>query len=102
MLVNQCISNKGTEAERIMEKIYEEYSHLARKSDYLIVVAHVSAYPLKSLKYDNGDIVRITTGRCIAEADKIIYHDIEDVSHKDKEYVMSVSEEIIMKAQSVS
>jgi len=102
VFVKQCTSNKDIVTKGIMNKIYEEYHQLTRISDYLIVVAHVSAYPSKSLKYDHTNIVKNITGRCIANADKIIYHDLEDVSHKDKEYVKSVSEEMITKAQSVT
>ena len=83
---------------RFVDNVYSEYRRLLSVCDYLIVVAHVSAYPPAASDYELDRItfrVRAVTSRCIAEADKVIYHDVEDVSHKDKGYVEQIASEII-------
>lgn len=83
---------------RFVEEIYSEYRRLVRVCDYLIVVAHVSAQAPTAPDYESDRIawrVRAVTGHCIAEADKVIYHDAEDVSHEDKGYVRRVASEMI-------
>lgn len=79
---------------RFVDKVYSEYRRLVGVCDYLVTVAHVSAHPPAASDYELDRItyrVRAVTSRCIAEADKVIYHDAEDVSHKDKSYVEQIA-----------
>jgi len=84
---------------RFVDEIYPEYRRLVDVCDYLVVVAHVSAHPPADSDYELDRItsrVRAVTSRCVAEAGKVIYHDVEDVSHKDKGYVEQIAGKMIM------
>lgn len=87
---------------RFVEEICSEYRRLAVVCDYLIIVAHVSAHPPTASNYELDRItsrVRGVTSRCIAEADKVIYHDMEDVSHKDEIYVEQIASQMITQSR---
>ncbi len=84
-----------------VDNIYSEYRRLVDVCDYLVVVAHVSAHPPADSDYELDRItsrVRAVTSRCIAEPGKVIYHDVEDVSHKDRGYVEQIADEMIVAA----
>ena len=86
---------------RFVDGIYSEYRRLVRICDYLIIVAHVSAHPPTASDYESDRTtsrVRAVTSRCIARADKVIYHDVEDVSHKDRGYVERIAREMIARS----
>ena len=83
---------------RFVDEIYREYCRLAGSCPYLIVVDHVSAEAPTLVDYESNRRVwrlRAVVSRCIADADKVIYHDREDVSHKDTSYVEQVAAEMI-------
>jgi adenosyl cobinamide kinase/adenosyl cobinamide phosphate guanylyltransferase len=83
---------------RFVEEIYGEYCRLVDVCGYLVLVAHVSAHPPEPSDYEADPIaflVRAATSHCIADADKVIYHDIEDVTHEDESYVRKIAEELI-------
>jgi len=82
-----------------VEQMYEEYRRLLSVCDYLIIVEHIKYTPPTREDYEADPItwrVRAVVSRCLAEADKIIYHDKLDVSHKDEEFVKQVANEMIM------
>jgi len=82
-----------------IDQIYAEYRRLVDVCHYLIVVEHISAKSPTPVDYKLDSVtwrVRAVVSRCIAEADKVIYHDIEDVSHKDKRYVERIANEMIV------
>jgi len=84
-----------------VDEIYSEYRRLVDVCDYLVIVAHVSAHPPAASDYELDRItsrVRAVTNRCIADAGKVIYHDVEDVSHKDRGYVEQIASEMIVAA----
>ncbi len=81
-----------------VNEIYSEYRRLVDVCDHLIVVAHVSAHPPSASDYESDPItsrVRAATARCIAEADRVIYHDVEDVSHEDESYIKRMVGELV-------
>jgi len=81
-----------------VEEIYSEYRRLVDICDHLIVVAHFSAHPPSASDYESDPItsrVRTATVRCIAEADRVIYHDVGDVSHEDESYIKRIADELI-------
>jgi len=83
---------------RFVDEIYREYCELVSVCHYLIVVDHISAQAPTIADYELDRIawrMRAVVSRCIAEADKVIYHDVEDVSHKDKSYVERIAGEMI-------
>jgi len=86
---------------RFVDEIYQEYRRLVGVCNYLIVVAHVSAHPPTASDYEldrTSSRVRAVTSRCIADASKVIYHDVEDVSHKDRVYVEQIAGEMVVAA----
>jgi len=85
--------------ELFIDQMCMEYRQLVDACHYLIVVGHISAVSPTLVDYISDPVtwrVRMVVSRCIAEADKVIYHDIEDVSHEDKGYVKQVANEMIM------
>ncbi|MBM3241029.1 hypothetical protein FJZ31_32500 [Candidatus Poribacteria bacterium] len=83
---------------RFVDEIYREYRELVNVCHYLIVVDHISAQAPTIVDYELDRIawrMRAVVSRCIAEADKVIYHDVEDVSHKDRSYVERIAGEMI-------
>jgi len=79
--------------ERFVKELFGEYQALCQACDHLVVVAHISAMPPTPTEYAQDRItarVRAITSRCLQEADLVIYHDREDVSHQDVDYVESV------------
>jgi adenosyl cobinamide kinase/adenosyl cobinamide phosphate guanylyltransferase len=86
------------DATRFVQEIYAEYGRLVNVCDYLVIVAHISAHPPTASDYESDRItsrVRALSSRCIAEADKVIYHDLEDVSDKDKTYIERIVSEMV-------
>jgi len=84
---------------RFVDEIYREYCRLTSVCHYLIVVDHILAQAPTLADYELDRIVwrmRTVVSRCIAEADKVIYHDAEDVSHKDKSYVEQMASKMII------
>jgi len=84
--------------ESFIDQIYMEYRRLVDVCDYLIVVEHISASSPTMTDYEADPVswrVGMVVSKCIAEADRVIYHDIEDVSHKDERYVKRMAEEMI-------
>jgi len=82
-----------------VNEMYEEYRRLVDVCNYLIVVEHISAAPPTPDDYEADSAtwrVRAVVSRCLAEADKVIYHDIEDVSHKDRRFVEKMANEMMM------
>jgi len=56
----------------------------------LLVVAHISVQPPAASDYESAPVAsraRAATKRCNEEADKVIYHDVEDVGDRDRGYV---------------
>lgn len=83
---------------RFIDEIYREYCRLATSCDYLIVVDHISPEAPTLADYERNRVawrMRTVVTRCISEADKVIYHDREDVSHRDTSYVEQVAAEMI-------
>jgi len=83
---------------RFVEKIYWEYGRLIEVCDYLVIVAHVSAHLPTPSDYQSDRItsrVRAATSRCVAEADRVIYHDLEDTNHKDKIFIEQIVSKMI-------
>ena len=73
-----------------VDQIYREYRRLVDACHYLIVVEHISAEAPTQADYESNPVtwrVRAVVSRCIAEADRVIYHDKEDVSYKDRRFV---------------
>jgi len=85
--VERRILKNNVHTEKIIKEVYTEYQQLMKISNYLIVVAHISLYSLKSSVH-KGDkisyIAKTITRHCIAKAEKIIYHGLENISHKDR------------------
>ncbi len=83
---------------QFVEQIYSEYGRLVSVCDYLVVVDHVSAQTPTCADYESDPVawrLRAFTTRCIAQADKVIYHDAEDVSNEDESYVKRIAGEML-------
>jgi adenosyl cobinamide kinase/adenosyl cobinamide phosphate guanylyltransferase len=84
--------------DRFVDLVYSGYSQLVQACHYLIVVDHISAEAPTSADYESDPVawrVRAVVCRCLAAADKVIYHDREDVTHKDRAYIEQAAEEMM-------
>ncbi len=83
---------------QFVERIYSEYARLVGVCDHLVVVDHVAAQAPTQEDYESDRVawrLRAFTSRCLAEADKVIYHDTEDVTYEDESYVKQIAREML-------
>jgi len=75
-----------TDEKRFVDQIHSEFCRLVSVCHYLIVVDHISADAPTLADYELNHVtwrIRAVISRCITKADKVIYHDMEEVSHED-------------------
>jgi hypothetical protein len=87
-----------TDEDRFVDEVYSGYSQLVQACRHLIVVDHISAEAPTPDDYQSNRVawrVRAVVRRCLAHADKVIYHDREDVTHKDRAYIEQTVDEMM-------